>query len=562
MRWTEFIITLGQNLSNPSFWIGFVLVTVFAYGRFAISEADSEKDDPRLKARSFTTRFRYSLSAIAYIGIYEFYFGLLVGIGSLPFLQEMLTQWIGGLELPADNPTEVGTPAWAALFVTSVLPVAPGFRNFDTVIRRKLHKFASIPFKARGLALAIVDQLTPQFFNALENDESAAASRDMPEPVLKAAQLKWLFGAIDKLQNVNSNPGGAEDYNKFFASDYQGILKSAKEKMSWLEESLASPESAVLVIAPEREALLNKMARFLSCALLQNESSEREVRNVIRDKLEIDGFPPLPFDFSLKQIILNLILVLILTFLGSVVALGFTPAVGWHSISTPMIGTIFFWLPFMAITMVVPFVFAAGVQLYFMDRQQVERSSIPFEDKLLALIFLLVVTFAVGLLPSLLGMVAGDYRLSEDWVMQVVPSGLTPAVVALMFYFLSSRHIVGSTWIEALLDLIVFASAAGFCSWFAAMAAFQAGMDVEITMNVQGLTNDVVLIVSPVTHALMVGIIGAIQCSISRSNLDSMQRREEKDSSGVSYKSSEQRLQISRNSGSRDNSRIHPPATA
>jgi hypothetical protein len=94
------------------------------------------------------------------------------------------------------------------------------------------------------------------------------------------------------------------------------------------------------------------------------------------------------------------------------------------------------------------------------------------------------------------------------------------------------------------------------------MAAFQAGMDVEITMNVQGLTNDVVLIVSPVTHALMVGIIGAIQCSISRSNLDSMQRREEKDSSGVSYKSSEQRLQISRNSGSRDNSRIHPPATA
>ncbi len=527
MNWAEFIITLGQSLSYVAFWVGFVLVIIFAQNRFALSEAESEKDDPRVVPRSFTTRFRYSLSAIVYIGYFEFFYGLLVGIGSLPVLQDLLTQWIGSLALPAEDSTvEIGTPAWAALFVTTVLPAAPGFSTVDTIVRKKLHNFASIPYKARGLALEIVDHLTVDFFDSAGDNATDIADDDETNAKLKTAQLAWLLGAIEKLQSVNFNAAKAGDYKAFFDKDYQQIWSEAKEKNSLLEGSIDLPDSATTVIAPERDALVNSTARFLSCGLLLNESSERDARNVIRDRLGIADLPTLPFDFSLKQIILNLVLVLLLTFFSSVVALGLTLPDGWRGISSEIIGAIVYWLPFIAITMVTPFVFAAGVQLYFMDRQQLDRRKIPFEDRLLALIFLLLGTFGVGLLPTLLGMVAGNYDLSEKWVMQVVPSGLTPAFVALLFFILSSRRLTGSKWLDAVLDLGLFSAVAGFCSWLAATIAFHAGMDVAAMMRIDSLTNDVVLIVSPVTHAVMVGVIGAVQCSISRTTLS---RRTDKD---------------------------------
>lgn len=519
MKWEQFVITLGQNISYPSFWVGFGLVIFFALDRFSSGDANSERDDPRVVPRSFTTRFRYGLSAMAYVGCYEFIYGLLVGIGSLPFLHGLLTQWVGNLNLPADQYAQIGTPAWAALFVTSVIPSAPGFKAVDKYVRKKLHIFASIPYKARGLAVEVLTQLTPDFLQPMSTKPIADQAEDKTQANLEAAQLTWVFRAIEKLQDVNDNASKAIEYKKYFESEYQGIWSDAKQKQKQLKKSLNSPESSAPVIALERASLLNNSARFLSCALLQNEPSERHARNIIREVLGVKDLARLAFDFNLKQIIINFILVFLLTFFGSVAALCFALPNGREDITIDMIGLIVSWLPYTAITMVMPFIFAAGVQLYFMDREQLGSVKIPFEDKLLALLVLFVGTFSVGILPTMLGLVAGNYNLNQDWIMQVVPSGITPAAVALLFYFLSTRHLFKSAWKDGFVDVIVFAAVAGGSSWFSTMVAYHAGMDVADLTRVAGFTNEVILIVSPVTHAVMVGVIGAIQCSISRSNL-------------------------------------------
>ena len=98
MDFTNFLVILGESLGYPAFWLGLFLVGLFAQNRFAQSKVISGIDDPQAVPRSFTTRFRYFLSSFAYIGYFEFFYGLLVGIGSLPVLQKLLTQWVGGLD--------------------------------------------------------------------------------------------------------------------------------------------------------------------------------------------------------------------------------------------------------------------------------------------------------------------------------------------------------------------------------------------------------------------------------------------------------------------------------
>ena len=512
MNWTEFITTLGQSLSYPAFWVGFGLVALFAHSRFSASEPESNKEDPRVVSRSFTTRFRYALSAIAYIVFFESFFGLLVGIGSLPFLRDILADWIGGLKIPDNQDGEVGTPAWAALFVTAVLPSAPGFSTVDRAVRKALHNFASIPFKARNLARELLDNLKPEFLNSLHGDYAVDVAGENALAQHEAAQFAWLFDAIEKLKDNTMLGNKADDYKKFFEADYRDIWNGVQQKKVQMSNCMDASER---IVACERKALLEITARFFCCALLSNEPSERNARGTIRDKLGVAHLPRLQFDFNLGQIVLSIVLAVILAFLGALVGLGYALPHGFADVNEKMIGTILFWLPFTAATMAVPFIFAAGTRLYVRDRYHTE-DDIPFQDHLLVLISLFFFTYGVGIVPTLMGMVGGNYDLSKNWVMQIVPSGSTSAVVALLFYFLSSRHLVKSKWQAASLDILVFSAAAGFISWFTTYVAVCAGMDVEKMTRIEGLTNDVVLVVSPITHALMVGVIGAIQCYISR----------------------------------------------
>jgi hypothetical protein len=113
---------------------------------------DVDELSPPLLPSSFTTGFRFQLAAATYIAIYLFAYIALLVIGSFPQLQETLAKLFGGLLVTGSTvaPTAgdagavkepVGTPAWAALVATAVMPSIPGFSSIDTKIRGYLQDF-------------------------------------------------------------------------------------------------------------------------------------------------------------------------------------------------------------------------------------------------------------------------------------------------------------------------------------------------------------------------------------------------------------------------------------
>jgi hypothetical protein len=512
MDWEGFVNVLGQSIGDSAFWVGFVLVVVFALNRFAVSDSGPDESDPRVVARSFTTRFRYYLSAVAYVGCYEFAYGLLVGIGSFPFLQDILKEWIGTLNFTATDGSTVaiGTPAWAALAVTTILPAAPGFSAVDRKIRDTLQEFASIPHKARALAREIVAHLPER----TAEDEAAGRGNDRDAARKRARQLDWLAKAVDTLQDGGDNPRNAPAYSGFFRT-YGGVLQHARRRRQKLEESLTDSEVKTPLVIDELESMVNNAARFLACALLQIESSERDVRSALRETLGLTTLPVLQFDFNLKQIIISLIAVMALTFFIGVSTLKLALPQG-GTLSIAMIGFIASWLPYSALMLVPSFIFAAGVQLYFMDLGQYRSKPAPLEDKLLALMSLFLLTFGIGILPPLLGMAWEQKIAGDNWVMQVLPFGLTPAFVALLFYFLSTRCFLQSRWGQMVLDFAVFAIVAGVSTWFATDVAIGFGLSIPDMSRVPSFTNEIALRVFSVTAGALVGTVGALQCLISR----------------------------------------------
>ena len=511
MEWNNFIVTLSQSVGKPAFWVGFVLVVVFALNRFAVSETKPDASDPPVVSRSFTTRFRYWLSAVTYIGCYEFAYGILVGIGSFPALQEVLIKWIGSLALSGAGKAEIGTPAWAALAVTTLLPAAPGFAKFDRRLRDTLQRFASIPFKARALAGEIIRHLPKR----KDHGKSKGSRSELDAVQQKARQLDWLYRAVDTLQDGSGNPRNASDYSGFF-STYGGALLYARQRRKTLEQSLNTPEGKAPLVLAELKSLVDHTARFLSCALLQIESSEPDVRAVLRDTLGLKTLPRLPFDFTFKQLIVGLPLILALTFIVGIANLWLVLPQG--KLSRDLIVFIAGWIPYSLLMLSPSFIFAAGLQFYVMDRKRYWSKSERPEDITLALLGLFAISYWVATLPPLIGMALKQHNTDNTWVMQVLPFGFMPAVVAVAFYLLASRQFVDSKLRAAVDDFCVFAIVAGTCTWFATYIATGPALNLDIAKmsNVSAFTNDIAKQVFPFTAAVLVGSVGAFHCWISR----------------------------------------------
>lgn len=507
MHWSQAITNLQETIGNPAFWVGFVLVVFFAANRFAVSASTQDEFDPPVVPRSFTTRFRYYLSAATYVAFYEFAYLVLVSIGSFPFLQKLLEDWITTLGEAKNQ--EIGTPAWAALVVTTILPPTYGFRDLDEKIRDILQKFASIPHKARRLAEEIVAELSMPAAQA----GPVAGGDALDEPRRKARQLDWFYRSIDILQDSTKNEHNADAYKKFFKK-YAGVLGYARRRRETLESSLHSSEAKAPFVIGELKNTVEYTARFLSCALLHIESSERSVRMTVRETLGLESLSKLEFDFNLKQIILTFFVLLTLTIVIGIATLDAALPENTR-MSLAMIGFVVGWVPYSLVMLVPAFMFAAGVQLYFMDRKQGKTRPIPLEDQMLAVIWLFVLTFGIGILPVVLGM-AWKQHAGQPWVMQVLPFGLTPALVAVTFYFLASRHFVQSKWWEPALDFGVFAIVAGISTWFATFAAIGMQLDIGKMSGLSDINNDIALRVFPITSAVLIGLVGGLQCKLSR----------------------------------------------
>ena len=148
-------LVFGVLLADPSFWIGLTAVWMFGWTRFGDRRWDEDEVDPRIPTSSFTTRFRFLLAAFTYTGAYGLLYAVLIGCGSFEFTQEILKKYIGTI-----GDKQIGSPAWAAMAVTAVLPALPVFKRLDERLRAKFHNFASIPLKVRHLADEILGGLS------------------------------------------------------------------------------------------------------------------------------------------------------------------------------------------------------------------------------------------------------------------------------------------------------------------------------------------------------------------------------------------------------------------
>ena len=120
------ISNFNEIVSHWPFWTGLASVMLFSLSRFNVTLPDIDELSPPLRPRSFTTAFRFWLAAFVYIGCYASLYLTLLVVGLVPQLREELAGVLGTPVSPS-----IGTPAWAALVATAVLPALPWISSID-----------------------------------------------------------------------------------------------------------------------------------------------------------------------------------------------------------------------------------------------------------------------------------------------------------------------------------------------------------------------------------------------------------------------------------------------
>jgi hypothetical protein len=505
---------LEKILADVAFWIGLVSVLLFAYSRFNISLPNTDELSPPLEPRSFTTAFRFQLAAFTYVGLFIFVYFTLLLASSFPWLQEVVTKLFGSLDGADSEP--VGTPAWAALVATSVLPSTPGFRAVDEWCRVRLHDFASIPSKARMLGREILKALP----------------YPAPEPVADDAALPTLAAALDrhkerfaKLREVadtlvqTESARAARRYAFFFAEN-QGILDKLDEEFAVDAEHCNTPETARYVEKRFRAAL-RKMARLIACAMLNAEPSEFAIRmrlQAIGLSVRIVGF-----DFRPGHLVLAFTTIAVMTLVGCYAAV-FTYAYRYQVDSLPIVAefspTFFSWVLVTVVTYSLPIVLAAGVEMYLLDRA---TAGDPVDGADYAAISILTFLGAAGL--SFFALLAWNFiklklaghgpgALVQLW--QILPWSLPPATVATVFLIMAGRETGAGRAVDLGLDALVHGSAAAFASLVALLLAMLAGS------TFQHLPPGIMPYLAPMTATGIGATIGAVLCATCRRKLGTL----------------------------------------
>jgi hypothetical protein len=109
------ISSFSNIVAQWPFWTGLGSVMLFSLSRFNVTLPDIDELSPPLRPRSFTTAFRFWLASFVYIGCYSSLYLALLVVALVPELRDVLRGLSGSSDL-------IGTPAWAALLATAVLP--------------------------------------------------------------------------------------------------------------------------------------------------------------------------------------------------------------------------------------------------------------------------------------------------------------------------------------------------------------------------------------------------------------------------------------------------------
>jgi hypothetical protein len=434
------ISSFSDIVSQWPFWTGLGSVMLFSLSRFNVTLPDIDELSPPLRPRSFTTAFRFWLAAFVYIGCYSSLYLALVVIGLVP----QLSQWLTGA-LGAQNPQSIGTPAWAALVATAVLPALPWISSIDASVRAHLQDFASIPGKARIIAREVLAALNVPEPAAVGNN--ASLRRIGAAISAHRARFDQLWLVWPKLKEIDDSLASRR-FSGFFREN-QKVMDGFKQEFSSgpANLKLLDPTSAMYLEQKFRQTL-KKVARLMVCSMLEAESTEFRVREHWRS-LGIQ-IQPGGLDFQLKNIITSLfgiaVAVLLACYLSAIVFHVVEVLSDNTSLVSPLSEMLsqnrFLFLSWSAITVLIylpPITIAAGTAMYLLDRVST-GATLTFTDYATAA----VLTFAAS--ATLCFFVLLGYGVLYPTILkqppseihQLAPWTIPAALVATTFMLLSS----------------------------------------------------------------------------------------------------------------------------
>ena len=262
------ISSFGNIVAQWPFWTGLGSVMLFSLSRFNVTLPDIDELSPPLRPRSFSTAFRFWLASFVYIGCYSSLYLALLVVALVPQLRELLSGLSGSSDL-------IGTPTWAALVATAVLPALPWISSIDKSVRGHLQDFASIPGKAKIIAREVL------------------AALDVPEPAAigSKASLRQIGAAIsahrarfDQLSQAWPKLKEIED--SLASRRFSGFFRENEKVMDGFTQEFSSGPTNLrpLTLTSARyleqkfRYALKKVARFMVCSMLEAESTEFRVR--------------------------------------------------------------------------------------------------------------------------------------------------------------------------------------------------------------------------------------------------------------------------------------------
>lgn len=509
--------TIDATLSDLSFWIGLIVVTVFAIERFGRWDADIEELDLNIPARSFTTRFRYNFAALAYSGIYSALYIGLIFLSAFPQLQDILKHWLGEIGANIEDQASIATPLGAAMVSTTVLPSVPYVRHLDVYIRSVLREFASIPLKARYIATILVRQIAVEIHGKpiLAPHNTDSLENEIRERLAVYDSLRAKSRALQQLPRLRST----RKYTAFFAK-YRSISDALEESTSGIRRELRSTPDGSSVMLRQIDTNINRLSIYIACALLAVEPDEYTVLKTISEDLRISGVTRNVWRFKSTQIGLGIFVVGVFAIIGSILA---AFSMRLLSVETPP-GILEYFIPICILVsvglipvFVIPLIFAAGAEMYNIDRAAFgERQE--WDERLFGIVLTFIGCLGSALLVALiLGVIAAGLYDVTIAVGPLLPWGLPPAAVALTFFLMSYTRIGDSRWLNVGVDFGVHAGVAVAAAMVAQNLLPWTGLEYQRDVHLDFL---IYAITEPLPIAIMAGLVGgtlgALQCAISR----------------------------------------------
>ena len=511
----KFLATIDLTLGDVSFWIGVVVVFMFARERFGRRQADmADEPDLPVPIRSFTTRFRYNFAAFAYGGVWSTIYLALICIGAYPGLQDVIKTWFGAVGSGIDDKFSIATPLGAAVVVISLLPSLPFVHDWDSTLRATLRDFASIPLKACHMADLLIERLAQEI--RATGDQAAPSA---------AGEIKMKLGLYDllkeKIHDLQHLPRlrAARSYGAFF-STYLAFSEQIEDSMDAIRKEVTENPGNSEFLKQQIDAIIDRLAQFVICAILVVEADEYSALRTLSRDLRVPGISGTTWRFKSSQILLGIIVVFSAAVLGSVLA---ALAMRFLSVETPT-GILEIFIPICAVLsialvpiFVVPLIFAAGAQMYIIDRTNF-RDELEWDEKVVAIAQTFVGCLGSALLITMiLGVLVTRFYARTFEVIPILPWAIPSAVVALTF-FLTSRE--RATWSRAAnlpLDFLLHAGVAVVAALVAQKLSIWAGLRYQglpvVDLLIYAITEPIPI---ALVAALIGGSLGAFQCAISR----------------------------------------------